>query len=132
MIEAFGLGGDFLSRTALGMYSEISEAVKKGKVLVEWDHSKGAPPAPLLKDVYANERKRAKVLNFSIAYGKTAQGLAKDWDVSVQEAQKTLELWYADRPEVREWQLRTIKTARETLKTYTLLGRYRLCGSLPR
>ena len=30
---------------------------------------------------------QAKTLNFSIAYGKTAHGLGKDWGVSVSEAQ---------------------------------------------
>lgn len=46
---------------------------------------------PLVKDVYASERRRAKVLNFSIAYGKTAHGLAKDWKVDIKEAERTLE-----------------------------------------
>jgi DNA polymerase I len=38
---------------------------------LEWDTSQGPAPAPMLKDAFANERKRAKTLNFSIAYGKT-------------------------------------------------------------
>lgn len=29
MIDAFTVGGDFHSRTAMGMYPEIAEAVKK-------------------------------------------------------------------------------------------------------
>jgi hypothetical protein len=33
----------------MGMYPEIAEAVASGKVLLEWDKSKGKPPAPLLK-----------------------------------------------------------------------------------
>ena len=79
---------------------------------------------PLVKDLYGSERRKAKVcltnlvhvtlllnscvapgvcqvLNFSIAYGKTAMGLSKDWGVTVQEAKETLERWYSDRPEVR-------------------------------
>lgn len=40
-------------------------------------------------------------MNFSIAYGKTSHGFAKDWDVSLQEAQQTVDLWYGDRPEVK-------------------------------
>ena len=56
------------------MYPEIQKAVEKGEVLLEWDSTKGQAPAPLLKDIYAKERRRAKVLNFSIAYGKTAHG----------------------------------------------------------
>src|SRR3990167_7665469 len=73
------------------------KAVKEGKVLLEWDGSGGEKaPCPLLKDVFATERKRAKTLNFSIAYGKTAIGLAKDWGVSLDEAKATLDLRYAD------------------------------------
>jgi DNA polymerase-1 len=40
-------------------------------VLLEWDKSKGEAPVPLLKDKYAAERRKAKTMNFSIAYGKT-------------------------------------------------------------
>ena len=87
MIDAFEKGGDFHSRTAIGMYPAISEAIARKEVILEWDYTKGDPPAPLIKDVYTTERRRAKVLNFSIAYGKTAMGLAKDWDVSKEEAQ---------------------------------------------
>tara|TARA_B110000208_G_scaffold131611_1_gene159482 strand:+ start:143 stop:2242 length:2100 start_codon:yes stop_codon:yes gene_type:complete len=93
MLEAFKLGGDFHSRTAVGMYPAIREAVDRGEVIIEHDGD-GPPPAPLVKSVYASERRKAKTLNFSIAYGKTAHGLSKDWDVSLSEAQDTLERWY--------------------------------------
>lgn len=56
---------------------------------------------PLLKDKFASERRKAKVLNFSIAYGKTAHGLSKDWGVTLDEAKDTVARWYSDRPEVR-------------------------------
>ena len=75
-----------------------------GKCLLEWDGGAGGsepPPVPLLKDMFGSERRKAKVLNFSIAYGKTAHGLARDWSTSLQEAEATVERWYADRPEVR-------------------------------
>jgi len=126
MLEAFKTGGCFHSRTALGMFDHIKKAVEEGTVLLEWDYSKGdKPPVPLVKDVYAAERRKAKTLNFSIAYGKTAHGLSKDWGVSVQEANELLEAWYADRPEVKAWQLDTIRQARRTTYTRTLMGRYR-------
>jgi hypothetical protein len=38
-----------------------------------------------------------QILNFSIAYGKTAHGLSKDWGVTLEEAQETVKRWYADR-----------------------------------
>ena len=41
-----------------------------------------------------------QVLNFSIAYGKTAHGLAKDFGTGLQEAKDTVERWYGDRFEV--------------------------------
>lgn len=140
MLQAFALGGDFHSRTAIGMYPHVAEAVAAETVLLEWNPADGAVPKPLLKDHFTSERRKAKVLNFSsrhclccyplkiinvrciakvlnfsIAYGKTAHGLAKDWDVSRAEAAATLEAWYADRPEVRQWQKRTIEKARETV-----------------
>lgn len=125
MIEAFAQGGDFHSRTAMGMYPEVQKAINRGEVLLEWDYSKGQPPLPLLKDAFAVERRRAKTLNFSIAYGKTVKGLAKDWNVTTAEAKKTLDRWYSDRPEVLEWQQKTIAKAHKVGYTRTLLGRYR-------
>ena len=61
------------------MFPNIQEEIDKGELLIEWDKSKGKAPVPLVKDKYASERRKAKVLNFSIAYGKTATGFAKDW-----------------------------------------------------
>lgn len=85
MLDAFRAGGDFHSRTAVNMYAHVREAVERGEVLLEWDSKDGtAPaPAPMLKDVFGAERRKAKMLNFSIAYGKTAAGLSKDWKVSL-------------------------------------------------
>ena len=37
MLEAFKAGGDFHSRTALGMYPNIKEDLDSGKILLEWD-----------------------------------------------------------------------------------------------
>ena len=139
MIEAFKLGGDFHSRTALvshilidtysltfqGMYPEIQKELDQGALLLEWDNSKGKAPVPLLKDRYANERKKAKVMNFSIAYGKTVHGFMKDWNCSQEEASNTVDLWYSDRPEVKLWQRSVQKIAEEKGWTQTLLGRYR-------
>jgi len=74
MIDAFAAGGDFHSRTALDMFDYVREKVDSGELLLEWDYAKGDPPKPLLKDQFASERRKAKTLNFSIAYGKTAHG----------------------------------------------------------
>jgi DNA polymerase-1 len=78
-----------------------------------------------LQDMFASERRKAKMLNFSIAYGKTAMGLSKDWKVSLDEAKQTLNLWYSDRPEVLAWQQERREEAHQTLRVHTLLGRTR-------
>ena len=62
-------------------------------MLLEWNKANGDAPAPMLKDKYGSERRKAKTLNFSIAYGKTKNGLAKDWGVSVNEAEETIHAW---------------------------------------
>ncbi len=102
MVQAFKSGGCFHSRTAMGMYPFIKDAVDSGDVLLEWDYSKGQPTVPLVKDHFGSERRKAKTLNFSIAYGKTVHGLAADWGITTDEAEKTLQAWYDDRPEVKE------------------------------
>ena len=136
MREAFEAGGDFHSRTAMGMYQEIKDAMERGEVLLEYGSEgydedgeagsdSGAPKPQLVKDAFASERRKAKVLNFSIAYGKTAHGLAKDFGVSTKEAEETVQLWYSDRPEVRAWQEVQHRKAAEKGKVSTLLGRHR-------
>lgn len=82
MIDAFKKGGDFHSRTAIDMFDYIKKDIQEKKVLLEWDKSKGVPPVPLLKDKYASERRKAKTVNFSIAYGKTIKGFADDWNTT--------------------------------------------------
>ncbi|GMH14418.1 hypothetical protein Nepgr_016259 [Nepenthes gracilis] len=127
MKEAFKAGGDFHSRTAMNMYPYIREAVKRKQVLLEWHPRPGVdkPPVPLLKDAFASERRKAKMLNFSIAYGKTPMGLARDWKVSVKEAKATVDLWYKERQEVLRWQEEQKKEAAAHCRVRTLLGRTR-------
>ena len=128
MIEAFKAGGDFHSRTASSMYPYIAESVARGDVLLEPEpnaNGQATSSKPLLKDVYAGERRRAKTLNFSIAYGKTPAGLARDWGTSLKEARETVDAWYRDRPEVRAWQERAIQFAQTHGFVKTLLGRRR-------
>ncbi len=61
MIKAFAAGGDFHSRTAMGMYSHVADAVRNGDVLLEVEDAVSGAPKPLLKNVFGSERKKAKV-----------------------------------------------------------------------
>ena len=79
------------------MYPNIREEIESGKLLLEWDKTQGEAPAPLLKEKYSDLRKKAKTMNFSIAYWKTSHGFAQDWECSLKEAEDTLRAWYADR-----------------------------------
>ncbi|KAL8144225.1 hypothetical protein V2J09_017257 [Rumex salicifolius] len=132
MMDAFKAGGDFHSRTAMNMYQYIREAVEENKVLLEWHPEPGQekPPVPLLKDAFASERRKAKMLNFSIAYGKTPVGLSRDWKVTVKEAQNTVNLWYKERKEVLAWQQERKKEAAAKSCVHTLLGRQRRFPSM--
>ncbi|XP_065025495.1 DNA polymerase I A, chloroplastic/mitochondrial isoform X3 [Musa acuminata AAA Group] len=87
MLEVFRAGGDFHSRTAMNMFAHVREAVEKNRVLLEWHPQPGEdkPPVPLLKDDFGSERRKAKMLNFSIAYGKTPVGLSRDWKGSAAD-----------------------------------------------
>ncbi|KAK8951116.1 hypothetical protein KSP39_PZI003355 [Platanthera zijinensis] len=132
MLDAFKAGGDFHSRTAMNMYAHVHEAVEDGRVLLEWYPQRGVekPPVPLLKDAFAAERRKAKTLNFSIAYGKTPLGLSKDWKVSLNEAKETVRLWYNDRKEVLKWQQERKKDVLTKQCVHTLLGRARRFPSI--
>jgi len=126
MKEAFRAGGDFHSRTALNMYPHIREAVARGECLLEREEAAGAgEDVPLVKNLFAAERRKAKTLNFSIAYGKTAHGLARDWGTGLREAEETVHAWYDSRPEVRDWQARVRAEALRYGEVCTLLGRRR-------
>jgi len=49
--------------------------------------------------------------------------LAQDWGISKEEAELVLKAWYADRPEVLEWQRQTQAMAKSQGCVRTLLGR---------
>lgn len=126
MIEAFEAGGDFHSRTAVTMFDEVAAAVERGDCLLEREEGTCALNSPpLVKDVFSAQRRKAKTLNFSIAYGKTVRGLAKDWNVSDKEAKETVDLWYKERKEVSTWQKECIDFLYENHYVKTILGRRR-------
>ena len=107
------------------MFDYIRKDLEAGTCLLEWDSSQGQAPAPLLKVKYAAERKKAKTMNFSIAYGKSAHGFSKDWGCSMEEAQEALNAWYKERQEVKQWQDKVKKDAGQFGWSVTLAGRYR-------
>jgi len=106
MCEALSSGVDIHSNTAVGMYPEIKEAIDNGKAALE-----ETPGVPMVKDVFAHQRRNAKAVNFGIAYGLTSIGLAEQLKVSREEAQDMINKWYIAYPGVKQWQRETIVEA---------------------
>jgi DNA polymerase-1 len=53
------------------------------------------------KEKYKEERNKAKVINFGMAYGKGAYGFSKDFNISEAEAESILDKYFAALPAVK-------------------------------
>jgi DNA polymerase-1 len=102
LIEAFRTGEDIHDRTALKVFGSDSGL-----------------------DKY-ELRRRAKIVNYALLYGKTAFTLAKDIGVTQQAAQEFIDAYFAGFPRVRGFIDRTLEDARRTGVVRTLFGRRRL------
>ena len=71
-------------------------------------------------------RRRAKIVNYALLYGKTAFTLAKDIGVTQQAAQEFIDAYFAGFPRVRAYIDRTLEQARATGVVKTMYGRRRL------
>lgn len=80
------------------------------------------PFSPIPPD---EQRRRSKMINYALLYGKTAFTLAKDLGVTKREADAFIESYFARYPQVRGFIDDTIAKARETGAVRTLLGRLR-------
>jgi DNA polymerase-1 len=75
-------------------------------------------------------RRRAKIINYALLYGKTAFTLAKDIGVPQQAAQEFIDAYFAGFPAVRAFIDRTLADARATGVVRTMTGRRRLVPEL--
>jgi DNA polymerase-1 len=75
-------------------------------------------------------RRRAKIINYALLYGKTAFTLAKDIGVTQQAAQEFIDAYFAGFPSVRAFIDRTLADARASGVVRTLTGRRRLVPEL--
>jgi DNA polymerase-1 len=71
-------------------------------------------------------RRRAKIINYALLYGKTAFTLAKDIGVTQQAAQAFIDAYFAGFPRVRAFIDKTLEQARATAVVKTMFGRRRL------
>ncbi|MGE3579590.1 MAG: DNA polymerase I, partial [Vicinamibacterales bacterium] len=106
LIEAFRSGADIHDRTAAKIFGDNS----------------GLDPHEL--------RRRAKIVNYALLYGKTAFTLARDINVPKDAAQAFIDAYFAGFPKVRAYIDGTVEEGRRTGVVKTLFGRRRLVPNL--
>ena len=106
LVDAFRKGEDIHDRTALKVFGSNS----------------GLSEHEL--------RRRAKIINYALLYGKTAFTLAKDIGVPQQAAQEFINAYFAGFPSVRKFIDDLLENARRTGVVKTMFGRRRLVPEL--
>jgi DNA polymerase-1 len=80
--------------------------------------------------VTIEQRSKAKMVSYGLAYGMEAYGLGQRLNIPTEEAQVILDAYFEAFPNVREYMERTVAEARERGYTETLFGRRRLIPEL--
>jgi DNA polymerase I len=106
LIESFRLGEDVHRRTAAKIFGVPSEQV-----------------TPV-------QRARAKTINFGVIYGMGPMRLAREIDISLEEAKRFIEAYFATYPGVHRYTVESVDKARERGYATTLLGRRRYLPEL--
>ena len=75
--------------------------------------------------VTIEQRSKAKMVSYGLAYGMEAYGLGQRLNIPTDEAQQILDAYFAAFPAVRSYMERTVAEARERGYTETLFGRRR-------
>jgi DNA polymerase-1 len=75
-------------------------------------------------------RRRAKAVNYGLAYGMNAWGLAQRLDIAPDEAQEIMDGYFAGFPKIKEYLAAQVERARLDGYTETLLGRRRYIPEL--
>ena len=101
LVEAFTSGDDIHDRTAARVFG-----VDAGEVTVE-------------------QRSKAKMVSYGLAYGMEAYGLGQRLGIPTGEAQEILDAYFEAFPSVRDFMDRTVAEARDRGYTETVFGRRR-------
>ncbi len=115
----------------LAHYSEdesLIQAFSRGEDIHRLTASEVAGISP--DRVTADQRARAKAVNFGIIYGSSAFGLARQLGIATGEAQETIDAYFARYRGVRRFLDETVQGARERGWVRTLLGRRRYLPDL--
>jgi DNA polymerase I len=106
LIDAFRRGEDIHDRTALNVFGPNSGLDKH------------------------ELRRRAKIINYALLYGKTAFTLARDIGVTPAVAQEFIDAYFGGFPRVRGFIDHTIEQARDRGFVETMFGRRRMVPEL--
>ena len=101
LIEAFTSGADIHNQTASRVFGVDSAAVT------------------------LDQRSKAKMVSYGLAYGMEAYGLGQRLSIPTREAQEILDAYFVAFPKVKAYMDRTVEEARERGYTETLFGRRR-------
>ena len=115
----------------LAHYSEdesLLEAFRRGEDVHRRTAAEVAGTEP--DQVTADQRARAKAVNFGIIYGLSAFGLANQLGIATGEAQKAIDAYFTRYRGVRRFLDETVAQARERGFVQTLLGRRRYLPDL--
>ena len=83
------------------------------------------------RDLVTDEmRRRAKVINFGLLYGMEAFGLADRLEIGREEAQKHMDAYFEQFPDVRDFMKSIVAEAKQTGYTTTIFGRRRYLREL--
>jgi DNA polymerase-1 len=77
------------------------------------------------EDVKPDQRAKAKMVSYGLAYGMESYGLAQRLSIPVSEAQVILDAYFVAFPNVKAYMERTVEEARSRGYTETLMGRRR-------
>jgi DNA polymerase-1 len=78
-----------------------------------------------LSEVTADQRRKAKEINFGIIYGMSKYGLSNRLEISVDEAEEFIYNYFATYPKIQEFMRQTISTADKHGYVTTMKGRRR-------
>ena len=78
-----------------------------------------------IADVTSEQRSKAKMVSYGLAYGMEAYGLSQRLVIGVHEASGILDAYFAAFPNVKQYMDKTINEARQRGYTETLFGRRR-------
>jgi DNA polymerase I len=106
LMESFRLGEDVHRRTASKIFGVAPEAVTP------------------------EQRARAKTINFGVIYGMGPLRLAREIDISLEEAKHFIDAYFATYPGVHRYTTESVNKARERGYATTLLGRRRYLPEL--